>query len=151
MDDNGNASFRAALHSLQGSLSYFILGDSHMLTSHKTRSSLGPRRTVSRVFTGATQSILSFSPCSPCELLVIFKNSFQIGHGVCLSKKMGRWCGPQEVYCPGQICQGQPAGFWNRVGVLTNCFVIWDKFHPLPKERCQLLSQPPGHKNPLRA
>lgn len=151
MDGNSNASFCVALYSLHGSLSYFILCDSHMLTSHKTCSSLGPQRTVSHSFTGVTQSILSFSPCSPCELLVILKNSFQIGHVVCLSKNMGRWCGPQEVFCPGQICQGQSAGFWNRVGVLTNCFVIWDKFHPLPKERCQLLCQTSSHKIPLQA
>lgn len=62
---------------------------------------------------------------------------------------MGRWCGPQEVYCLCQICRGQPAGCWDRMGSLANCFVVWGKRYPSPKER-QPLHQPPGHKNPLQ-
>lgn len=45
----------------------------------------------------------------------------------------------------------QPTGYWDRMGVLVNCFVVWGKLHASPKERHRPLCQAPGHKNPLPA
>lgn len=99
MGGNSKASCCVALNSLQGALSQFILCDTRTLALASSRlqenrcSSLGPQKTVShfRVFTCVTQSIWSFSPCSPGEPLFILKNPFQIGHMVSLSP--GRWAG----------------------------------------------------------
>lgn len=127
-----------------------VPASSGLQENQSTCSSLRPQRTVSHfyVFTGVTQSILSFPPCS---LLFILKNSFQIGQIMSLSTE--RWAGAEALKKCVTFARFVKVS-WLVVGIewgFRSPVLLFGVNFRHHQRKDRPLSQSPGHKNPLSA